>query len=144
MSFFEIASAFALIVPRASALYPTIRQKAAGEQLPAGPSIPGVVEDQAAAKPEARETGKRDGTDDDPPAPPPPRWKPGRRPTVMPEEAVAKLRERGGKANGSIRGVGRLLGVRSKTTAHRLLHQLASAGLLRLQTTPGGCSVVLA
>ena len=39
VSFFEIASAFALIVPRASALYPTIRQKAAGEQLPAGPSI---------------------------------------------------------------------------------------------------------
>ena len=39
VSFFEIASAFALIVARASALYPTIRQKAAGEQLPGHPSL---------------------------------------------------------------------------------------------------------
>ena len=142
VSSFEIASAFALIVARASALHPTTRQKAAGEQLSAGPSIPGVVEDQAAAKPEARETGKDDQGEDAPA--PLPRGKPGRRPTVMPEEAVAKLRERGGRANGSIRGVGRLLGVRSKTAAHRLLHQLASAGLVKLSASPHGVVVALA
>ena len=123
VSFFEIAGAFALIVAKASALYPTTQPKAAGE--------------------EARETGKDDEGDDDPPAPPPGKGRPGRRPTVMPEEAVAKLRERGGRADGSIRGVGKLLGTRSKTTAHRLLHQLAGDGVVRLQTTPAGCSVAL-
>ena len=62
----------------------------------------------------------------------------------LPEEAVAKLRERGGRANGSIGGVGRLLGVRSKTAAHRLLHQLASAGLVKLSASPHGVVVALA
>jgi DNA-binding IclR family transcriptional regulator len=58
------------------------------------------------------------------------------------EQALDKLRKAGGEANG-IRGVGRLLGV-SKSTAHRLLHQLQDSGLIRLDAGPYGVHVALA
>jgi len=63
---------------------------------------------------------------------------------VLPAEAIERLRKTGGRANGSIRGVGKLLGAKSKTTAHRILHQLSDAGLVRLDTGPHGVSVVCA
>jgi hypothetical protein len=77
--------------------------------------------------------------------PPPPRGRPGRKPTVIPQQAIERLRKAGGKANGSIRGVGRLLGSKSKTASHRLVHALADAGLIRLQVKgQRGVTVALA
>jgi hypothetical protein len=86
-------------------------------------------------------------TDDDrdePPPPSKPKGRPGRPATVLPAEALAKLRKHGGKANGTVRGVGKLLGAKSKTAAHRLLHRLATEGELTMAATPHGISVALA
>jgi hypothetical protein len=130
VTFYEVAGAFALVVARATGRQQPLQQGA--------PPPAAVVE---ASK------GKVDAGDDDV-TPPPPSAKskagPGRRPTVLAAEAVERLRARGGQANGNVAGIGRLLGTKSKTTAHRLLHQLAGAGLIKLQTTPAGCSVALA
>jgi hypothetical protein len=63
---------------------------------------------------------------------------------VLPQHAIDRLRAAGGKANGSLNGIGRLLGTKSKTAAHRLLHGLADAGLIRLQSSPHGVAVALA
>jgi DNA-binding IclR family transcriptional regulator len=60
---------------------------------------------------------------------------------ILPEVALAKLRK--GRANGSIRGVAKLLGT-SKSTAHRVLHELAGLGMIRLSTSAAGCSIALA
>jgi hypothetical protein len=63
---------------------------------------------------------------------------------VIPAAAVAKLRAQGGKANGSLAGIGRMLGTKSKSASHRLIHQLAAASLIRLSTSPAGVSLALA
>jgi DNA-binding IclR family transcriptional regulator len=63
---------------------------------------------------------------------------------VLPAQAIERLRAAGGKANGTVRGVGKLLGVRSKTTAHRILHQLADAGLITVAAGRHGVSIALA
>jgi hypothetical protein len=81
--------------------------------------------------------------DDDAPPPPKPRGR-GRPATVLAPQAVERLRKAGGSANGSIRTIGKLLGAKSKTAAHRLIHQLSAAGHVRLATGPGGISVALA
>jgi hypothetical protein len=83
---------------------------------------------------------KKDGDDDDQPTLPNPRGKGGRPAAILPGAAVTRLRK--GKANGSIRGVAKLLGT-SKSTAHRMLHQLARLGMIRLSTSPAGVSVAL-
>ena len=82
--------------------------------------------------------------DGPPSAPPPrPRGKASRKPSVLPAEAIERLRAKGGEANGSIAAIGKVLGTRSKSTAHRLLHQLAGAGLVRLETGRRGVAVAL-
>jgi hypothetical protein len=63
---------------------------------------------------------------------------------VLPQQAVERLRKAGGTANGTVRGVGKLLGTRSKTTAHRTLHQLQSLGLITMDAGPKGVSIALA
>jgi predicted transcriptional regulator len=63
---------------------------------------------------------------------------------VLPAQAIERLRAAGGKANGSIRGVGKLLGTRSKSAAHRVLHQLADAGLITMAAGRHGVRVALA
>ena len=73
--------------------------------------------------------------------PPKPPRRPGRPHAVLPADALDRLRKAGGKANG-IRGAAKLLGT-SKSTAHRMLHQLAGAGMVRLSTGPGGIAVAL-
>src|SRR5262245_7434242 len=129
VTFYEVA--FALVVARAIGQQP--EPPVRWEAPPCG------VADRRI------EDSDDDGDDDAMTSPPPPKGKagPGRRPTVLAAEAVERLRARGGQANGSVTGIGRLLGTKSKTTAHRLLHQLAGAGLIKLQTTPAGCEVVL-
>ena len=147
--FLELAASLSLMI--AAALYPSTRGKAAEAPpvatLPAEAPAPSKPA-EAAVRPSraAVDASRRD--DDDPPAPPPPKTrasrKAGRPATVIPAEALEKLRKAGGRANGSIRGVGKLIGARSKTTAHRVLHQLAEAGLVTLRTSATGCSIALA
>jgi hypothetical protein len=62
---------------------------------------------------------------------------------VLAPEAIERLRQAGGKANGTVRGIGHC-GTRSKTASHRLLHQLADAGLVMLTATSAGVQVALA
>jgi hypothetical protein len=62
---------------------------------------------------------------------------------VLPAEAVAKIRAAGGRMSGSVNGIGKLLGTRSKTTAHRLLGELRDMGLITLVTGPRGVAVAL-
>ena len=129
VTFYEVAGAFALVVARAT-----------------GPGSPYRPLQQEGHPPAADSDRRVEDGDDHDDAPPPQKGKagPGRRPTVLAAEAIERLRARGGQANGNVTGIGKLLGTKSKTTAHRLLHQLAGAGLIKLQTTPAGCSVALA
>jgi hypothetical protein len=63
---------------------------------------------------------------------------------VLAPEAVAKIRAKGGRMSGNIVEIGKVLGSKSKTSAHRLLGELRDMGLIELRTTPRGCSVALA
>ena len=126
VTFYEVAGAFALVVARAT-----------GQQSP----LQQVSPPPGAA--DRRDDDTNDHHDGDV-TPPPPKGKPGRRPTVLAPEAIERLRQAGGKANGTVRGIGRLLGTRSKTASHRLLHQLADAGLVMLTATSAGMQVALA
>jgi hypothetical protein len=150
--FLEAAAALSLTV--AAALRP-VRGETLLEALPAavsaqGPDVPARPEKPASASPARRERDDKDDPgssrdDPRPPRPKPPRkGKVGRPPTVIPAQAIDRLRKAGGRANGSISSIGKVLGTRSKTTAHRLLHQLASAGAVQLATGPHGVSVALA
>jgi hypothetical protein len=134
--FLEMAAALSLTV--AAALRP-VGAPAALAPLAEAPA-PAKVETPATAQ--ARRPDEHD--DDDQPPAPPRKGKAGRPRDVLPAQAIERLRAAGGKANGSIRGVGKLLGTHSKTTAHRLLHELAAAGAITMQATPRGCSVALA
>jgi hypothetical protein len=131
VTFYEVAGAFALVVARATA------GGKAPLQHEAHPSA--VVVHRRVEAPDDIIDG-----DDDDVAPPKGKAGPGRRPTVLAPEAIERLRQAGGRANGTVRGIGRLLGTRSKTASHRLLHQLASAGLVTLTATSGGTQVALA
>src|SRR5262245_55786297 len=94
--------------------------------LDAASSVPSVPK-----KPESIPSGD----DDDAPPPPKPRGR-GRPATVLAPQAIERLRKAGGAANGSVRTIGKLLGARSKTAAHRLIHQLSAAGQITLATGP--------
>lgn len=139
--FLELAAALGLSV--AAALYPSTRRTAPEGTRTAGhvqrPDVPAKPETAASAPAAQRQRDK----DDEPPPPKPPR-RPGRPATVLASQAVERLRAAGGRANGSIQGVGKLIGTRSKTAAHRMLHQLAAAGMVRLATGPDGVRVALA
>ena len=87
---------------------------------------------------DARAQPQRDDRNDPPPPPKPPR-RPGRPVAVLPAQALDKLRKAGG-ANG---GLAKVLGI-SKSTAHRLIHQLADMGHVRLDAGPCGVRVALA
>jgi hypothetical protein len=63
---------------------------------------------------------------------------------VLPAQAVERIRAAGGRVNGSVAGIGRLIGSRSKTSAHRLLGELRDMGLIRMQAGPRGVAVALA
>jgi hypothetical protein len=147
--FLELAAALSLTV--AAALYPT-RQQSRSEGgrttiLPAEAPAPSKPADRAPApsKPAAAASKtSRKEDDDDESSPPKARGKGGRPATVIPAEALDRLRKAGGKANGSIRGVGKLIGAKSKTAAHRVLHRLADDGLIRLQVGQRGVAVALA
>jgi len=147
--FLEMAAALGLTV--AAALYPSTRQTrlegpTAGTPR-RGPTVPprnatAVQDEKIRRADEKKPAPSQDG--DDPPPPPRPKGRPGRPASVLPEQALAKLRAKGGKASGSLNGIGRMLGTRSKTATHRLLHELHSLGLARLDTSPHGVSVALA
>jgi hypothetical protein len=125
--FLELAAALSMSI--AAALYPATQQKPVER--------PAVV----GAKPETPVRDEKSGHSDEDQTPP--KGRPGRRPTVLPTEAVERLRQRGGKVAASVNGVGKLMGAKSKTTAHRFLHQLASAGLIRMDVGPHGVAVAL-
>jgi hypothetical protein len=134
VSFYEIAAAFAFVV--AAGLKPTCRQQPASTPpaavLPAG--ILSSPKTQTAASDEIRRP-----TDDDRDEPPPSKPKGGRPAAILPPEAVARLRTK----PVSVRGAAKLLGV-SKSTAHRLLHRLATEGRLSMAAAPHGISIALA
>jgi hypothetical protein len=134
-AFYEIAGAFALTVARATGSPPAGRTPSPTPDAPA-PEI---------ARPEPRQAPRRDD-DDDRPAPPPPRPKAkrGRRPTVEAGEVLDRLRKSGGQTYGSLQEIGRLIGTGSKTATHRLLHRMASAGLVHLDAGRGGVRVAVA
>jgi hypothetical protein len=144
--FLELAAALSLTV--ANGLRPMPRQRPVGgptavtspSPVPDAPK-PAVGPVRAPAAPTAasRKRGDDKGDGDDQPKPPKPRG--GRPVAILPEVALAKLRK--GRANGSIRGVAKLLGT-SKSTAHRVLHELAGLGMIRLSTSAAGCSIALA
>jgi uncharacterized membrane protein len=62
---------------------------------------------------------------------------------VAPSDAVAAIKRAGGEVNGSLADIGRAIGTKSKTTAHRVLHGLAAQGLIRLASGPAGMTVAL-
>jgi hypothetical protein len=136
--FLELAAALSMTV--ATMLYqkPLGRPSAAGNFQATSVSPYGEM---GASVEKTGHTHDDDRHDDD--QTPPSKGKRGRPATVLPAQAVERLRQKGGKANGSIRGIGKLLGTRSKTTAHRLLHRLASAGLITMAATSAGVSVAL-
>jgi hypothetical protein len=135
--FLEMAAALSLTV--AAALRPSPLAAPSAPVLPAEPQLP--AEPKTAASNERE--GKGDDKDDEPPAPGP-RRRAGRPRDIGLGEAVEKIRAQGGKVSGSLNGLSKLIGSRSKTSCHRLLHQLADMGAIKLTATPGGCSVALA
>jgi hypothetical protein len=136
-AFLEFAAALSLTV--AAALKPERRKPE-----PAAPSAAQPWREEAARPTAARAEQPREQDEDrgDPP-PPRPRGRLGRAATVLPDQAIARLRNAGGRADGSLTAVGKLLGTKSKTTAHRLLHRMAEAGMVHLSATPHGISVAL-
>jgi hypothetical protein len=138
VAFLEMAAALSLTV--AAALRPVGLPRGVGAPpAPAQPAAPAVP-----AEPEKPATRKRSENDDDPPAPPPRKGRPGRPRDVLPAEAVAKIKAKGGKVSGSLNGIAKLIGSRSKTSVHRLLHELAGMGLVTMTTSPRGVAVALA
>jgi hypothetical protein len=61
----------------------------------------------------------------------------------MPANVVDLLRAKGGRIEGGQRGIGKLLGV-GKSRAHEILHELAAAGAVILNTSMAGTTVQLA
>jgi DNA-binding IclR family transcriptional regulator len=61
----------------------------------------------------------------------------------MPANVVDLLRAKGGRIEGGQRGIGKLLGV-GKSRAHEILHELAAAGAVILNTSKAGTTVQLA
>lgn len=61
----------------------------------------------------------------------------------MPANVVELLRERGGKLEAGQRAIGKLLGV-SKSRVNQVLHELAEAGALTLDTSRSGTRLALA
>jgi hypothetical protein len=135
--FLEAGAALSLTV--AAALKPVRLARPTAPSMPAGAQL--SAEPEKPARDE--KTGPADDDDEQPPTPPR-RGRPGRPRDVLPAEAVAKIRAAGGRMSGSVNGIGKLLGTKSKTTAHRLLAELSRAGLITLRTTPHGCAVALA
>lgn len=150
--FLESAAALSLIV--AGALQPT---RVGGPPAPAAPAptpdAPPAGEAAPASRQPRRRADRQPGgradndqdRGDDPPPPPPPRkgGKRGRPATVLPSEALDRIRRAGGEAGGSLNGVAKLIGAGSKTAAHRLLHRMATAGVVQLDTGPHGVRVAV-
>jgi hypothetical protein len=134
VAFFEVAASFALVASRAASEPP---RPVAPRPVPEAPR-------PAEAPVGPAEASRKD--DQDPPPPPPRKGKPGpgRKPNATPAEVVAELRTRGGKVAGSLNGLGKTLGTKSKTATHRTLMQCAALGLVTLTTSPHGVAVALA
>jgi len=62
---------------------------------------------------------------------------------VLPADVVERLRARGGKVTGTLADLGKVIGAEPRTTAHRVMHALADARLVRLATGPAGISVAV-
>jgi hypothetical protein len=139
VAFLELMAALSFTV--VSALRPRASEAPPAAVPPQAPTV--------ATKPETPATSEkigpaRDDKDDaPPPAAPRSRGRAGRPAAVGATQAVERLRKAGGSVNGSIAEVGRVLGAKSKSTAHRLLHRLAAAGAVRLAPTAHGVSVAL-
>lgn len=137
VAFLELAAALSLTV--ANALRP-MASKTAPEARTEAPAPQATHVSRKHGKAATDEIRRPSDDDSDTPKP---RGRGGRPSAVSPETAVARLRKAGGQANGSIARVGRLLGVRSKSTAHRLLNRLSEAGQVDYRATPRGVSVAL-
>jgi hypothetical protein len=138
VAFLECAAALSLTV--AAALRPARPAAPPAAVSPAPAKTPATPE---AGANEAAKRRQHEKDDDHPPPPskPPSKGKPGRPATVRAEDAVRRLRARGGKVSGSLNGIGRIIGTRSKTATHRILHRMADAGLVRMTATPFGVAV---
>lgn len=79
-----------------------------------------------------------------PNAPEPPATRRGRRRSALPDDILARIRDAGGELNGTLNSIGDVIGINSKTTAHRSLRELEAAGALTLEPSADGTRVVLA
>jgi hypothetical protein len=135
VAFLELAAALSLTV--AAALRPTRLEPPRTAENSERPDVPPEPETPASER-----RAKRDDRDRDDDAPPPrPKGKSGRPSSVLAEEAVRRLRAKGGKVSGSLNGLGRIIGTRSKSATHRILHRMADAGLVRMVATPSGVAI---
>jgi hypothetical protein len=134
--FLEMAAALSLTV--AAALRP--------EGPPTAPTTP--AEPKVAPEPQkpaiAPESHPSDDDKHNGPPSPLRKGRAGRPRDVLPTQAIERLRAKGGNVSGSLNGMARLIGSRSKTSVHRLLHELHAAGRITLQTGPNGVAVSLA
>lgn len=129
--FFELGAAASLVVAHAVAGRPA--------QEPA-PQVAAKVAEAPAALPEAqREASKQDDDHDDPPS----SGKRGRKRKAPLGAVVQRLKDRGGTIEGSLNGIGKLIGTPAKTTTHRILRELEASGLIRLSSSPNGTCVAL-
>ena len=139
----EIGSATAALLAGA---YASPRLVPAGETVRLRPAFDATLdtptEQPAAPSPQvssrARPKPRRKGGDDD-------TGHPGTGATghrVMPANVVELLRERGGKLEAGQRAIGKLLGV-SKSRVNQVLHELAEAGALILDTSRSGTRLAL-
>jgi hypothetical protein len=141
--FYEVAATVALVVARAAGEAPRPVPVRPAPETPA--PAEGLVRPAEAARCETGniETGSKDDHDDTPPPPRAP-GKRGRPANATPADVVRELRKRGGKVAGSLNGLGKALGTKSKSATHRMLHRCAELGLVSLDTGPHGIAVALA
>ena len=100
------------------------------------PAAPGPVSSRP--KPKAPKRSRKGGDDDTG------RWGTGATGhRVMPANVVELLRERDGKLEAGQRAIGKLLGV-SKSRVNQVLHELADAGALILDTSRPGTRLAIA
>jgi hypothetical protein len=137
VAFLELGSALAVVVVRSATVEgcsSATQTLDTGTGQPESPAAP-APQVSSRAKPKRRRKGGDDDTGH------PGTGAAGHR--VMPANVVELLRERGGKLEAGQRAIGKLLGV-SKSRVNQVLHELAEAGALVLDTSRSGTRLALA
>ena len=111
VAFFELGAALSLVVVRAL---------------------------QPVPEPATTPVERRDDDRDEPPGPPKQR---GRRRAAALGDVLGAIKANGGKVEGQLKGIGKLIGTPSRTTTHRTLHELARRGLVAISANSRGMAV---